>query len=264
MIKGREGPNMGLPAATIATSVNKKGKESWLLKNSLPRSMPKGKKKVMEKERGGHLYKNSTTPAASMEVRKKERVIERERGGHLYKNSAMPAASGSREVRKEEVGEPRAGPTTVALATSPGGSRLPVPPWVRPPILASAKILNAGTRLGAPALPCSHILSKNFGKLNYGEYVFYASPPSFPPFEIYSLGRSEMNAGLVLRLRGGGSEEDSSPEKFSDIFHSLVEDPVDPPDFQPENVKYPRFLQSAKVFFSLSLFSKCPKYGSFI
>ena len=167
------------------------------------------------------------------------------------------------EVRKEKVEEPRAGPTTVALATSPGGGRLPVPPWVRPPISATAEIPKAGTRFGAPALPCSHILSENFGKLNYGEYVFYASPPSFPPTEFYSLGRSETNAGLVLRLRGGGSEEDSSPEKFSEIFHSLVEDPVDPPDFQPENVQDPWFLRSATVFFSRRFFSKCLKDGSF-
>ena len=45
--KGREVPSPGLPAANTAA--------------------------MMEKERGGHLYKNSTTPAASMEVRKEKR-----------------------------------------------------------------------------------------------------------------------------------------------------------------------------------------------
>ena len=57
LIIGRECPNMGLPAATIATSVNKKGKESWLLKNSLPCSMPKEKRKVMDRKEGASSLK---------------------------------------------------------------------------------------------------------------------------------------------------------------------------------------------------------------
>ena len=93
---------------------------------------------------------------------------------------------------------------------------------------------------------------------------FYALPPSFPPFEIYSLGRSETNAGLVLRLRGGGSEEDSSPEKFSEKFPSHVEDPVDPSDFQPENVQHPWFLRSAKVFFPEVYSQKAQKMEVFL
>ena len=82
-------------------------------KNStMPAAPMEGRKmKVVEKERGGHLYKND---AMSMEVREVKRVG---RGGHLYKNGAMPVVT--KEVRKEEVGKPRAGPTTVALATSP-------------------------------------------------------------------------------------------------------------------------------------------------
>ena len=45
--QGREVPSPGLPAATTDA--------------------------MMEKERGGHLYKNSSKPAASMEVRKEKR-----------------------------------------------------------------------------------------------------------------------------------------------------------------------------------------------
>ena len=129
--------------------------------------------------RGSHLYKNSAMPAAaeSLEVREVKRVG---RGGHLYKNGAMPVVT--KEVRKEEVEEPRAGPTTVALATSPGGGRLPVPPWVRPPISATAEIPKAGTRLGASACPCQHTLLENFGKLDMNDFMcFYASPPPLSP-----------------------------------------------------------------------------------
>ena len=103
-----------------------------------------------------------------------------EEGGDFYKNGAMPVVT--KEVRKEEVGNPRAGPTTVALATSPGGGRLPVPPWVSPPISATAEIPKAGTRLGASVCTCRHILSENFGKLDMNDFMcFYALPPSFPP-----------------------------------------------------------------------------------
>ena len=127
-------------------------------------------KNVMNKERGGHLYKNSTMAAVLKEKGRKEVG----RGGHLYKNGAVPV-----EVRKEKVEEPRAGPTTVALATSPGGSRLAVPPWVRPPISATAEIPGAGTRLGASSLSCHHTLIENFGKLDMNDFMcFYASPPS--------------------------------------------------------------------------------------
>ena len=47
----------------------------------------------------------------------------------------------------------------------------------------------------------------------------YALFPVFSPIEIYSMvGRSERNAGLVLRLWGGGSEQGSWSENFSCNF----------------------------------------------
>ena len=71
----REDPSPGLPAASKPASMIKKGKESWLLKNSCcTTSVRKEEKEVMKVERGGHLYKNDTTPAASMEVRKEKKV----------------------------------------------------------------------------------------------------------------------------------------------------------------------------------------------
>ena len=79
--------------------------------------------------------------------------------------------------------------------------------------------------------------------------MFLCIAPPLSPTEIFSLGRSESNASLVLRLRGGGSEEDSSPEKFSEKFPSHVEDPVDHADFQLKNVQDRGFLRSAKVVF---------------
>ena len=196
----REDPSPGLPAASKPASMIKKGKESWLLKNSCcTTSVRKEEKEVMKVEREGHLKKNVVTPAVvplegqaaqcsampaasvSMKVVKEERKgMEVGRGGHLYKNGAMPAVY--MEVNREEKEE-------VPKKSKEGPCR-------------------GGPQMGPPVLPCSLFLSENFGKLNYGEYVFYALPPSSYPFEIYSLGQSESNAGLLLRLRGGGSEED--------------------------------------------------------
>ena len=116
----REDPSPGLPAASKPASMIKKGKESWLLKNSCcTTSVRKEEKEVMKVERGGHLYKNVVTPAVvplegqaaqcsampaasvSMKVVKEERKgMEVGRGGHLYKNGAMPAVP--MEARDEE------------------------------------------------------------------------------------------------------------------------------------------------------------------
>ena len=94
---------MGLPAATVSTSVMEMERGGHLYKKSAmpaaPRDVREEEKEVMKVVRGGHLYKNSAIPAAaeSLEIRESVKIG---RGGHLYKNGAMPAVP--MEVRNEE------------------------------------------------------------------------------------------------------------------------------------------------------------------
>ena len=79
--------------------------------------------------------------------------------------------------------------------------------------LSCATLQSAGV-LWTPSLPLQRPLIGTENGWPEGNLfkMSCCSPPSSPPLDIHSLGPSESNAGLVLRLRGGGSDcEDPKP-----------------------------------------------------